>query len=110
MRWQKRLRWPELVPAFAEIPVSNGEILFHKYDDLTVADCTQATEFYIRKAIDILRGWERRRSKVLAGRAGRAIVWARVFRCRYISLIGAKNVTESDMPFPNLCWDDEQTE
>lgn len=97
--WQRKLRWPELVPKYIEIPDATGEVLFHLYQSMTVSLCEQATEFYTRLAEAAISRWHRNHSKKTARTAARNIIWARICRCRYFSLTGAENPTESDMPF-----------
>lgn len=97
--WQRRLRWPELVPAWAEMPDADGKIWFHRYQSLTIALCEQATEFHVREARRLIAKWTARPSKGAAREAGRHIVWARIYRCRYFELSSIRNTREADMPF-----------
>jgi len=106
---QRELHWPELVPEWAEFPDDSGRILFHRYETLTVAECEQATEWYSRKARCALERWVTNHSVVTARIAGRNIVYARVFRCKYMSLIGQTDSTEDDMPFAHNQWNEEPT-
>lgn len=100
LNWQRKLQWPKLVPKYAEIPDARGRILWHLYDDLTTALCEQATEFHVRKGRAAIRRWQANRSRRTARAAGRHIVWARIYRCRYLDLCGlAKTCIEDDMPF-----------
>jgi hypothetical protein len=99
-RWQQRLHWPELVPAWAEIPDASGNILWHRYEDLTVALCEQAVEYHVRQATKILSCWPTRHGTTRARTAARHIVWSRIYRCRAIFLMGTDEAaTEDDMPF-----------
>lgn len=96
--WQERLDWPRLVPAWAEIPGSDGKTYWYQYDDLTPALCEQATEFHIRKARAAIERWNLNQSARTARSAGRHIIWARIYRCRFINLMG-RDPDESEMPF-----------
>jgi hypothetical protein len=99
MHWQRELRWPELVPKYAEIPDANGKILWHLYAHLTTALCEQATEFHVRKGRAAIRRWHTNCSLRTARTAARHIVWARIYRCRYLDLCGiGETCTEDDMP------------
>jgi hypothetical protein len=111
--WERELNWPECVPTYAEIPDHDGYVRWKEYESLTVADCEQAVENYSRLARKKLERAERRNSRRIvtgmsrrtARQVGRMIIWARVFRCRYISLTGQNEATEEDMPFPDLTWE-----
>ncbi len=100
VRWQQELNWPELVPAWAEIPAADGKTYWHRYQDLTVGLCEQATEFHVRKARQAIARFEENGSPRTARAAGRHILWARIFRCRFIGISGdGLPATEVEMPF-----------
>ncbi len=103
IRQQKEdLHWPEFVPAMAELPdPATGTVLWHRYQDLTVALCEQLVA-YNSERVQVIRRSRPSRKKVK--RIAWHILLARVYRCRYISLIGKDDSTEDDMPFAHNQW------
>ena len=93
-----------MVPAYAALPDASGRDLYYRYHELTVALCEQLVEHHSRIARTILtkRYWMRSRGRTED--AARHILLARLFRCRYIQLIGQEDSTEDDMPFAHNQW------
>lgn len=106
IREQESLRWPEFVPAYAEIPRPGGKTVWQSYENLTIADCEQLVEHHSRKAIKAIERFEQTRSKISARTAGHHIIYARLYRCTYLSLMGIEDSTEDDLPFP--CRENDQ--
>ena len=80
----QEMDWPNMVPAYAEIPQRKGGALWKHHDALTVADCEQLTEHHTRAA---RRQWESFLAKpnpAKAKRFGFHAVRANVYRCTYI--------------------------
>jgi hypothetical protein len=100
IRQQQKMGWPESVPAFAEFPAADGRKLWCHYRDLTVSLCEQLVEFHSRKARTAIATWHKTKSTNARARAGKNIIYARLYRCRYLSLMGIEDSTEDDMPFP----------
>lgn len=98
---QTAMGWPDLVPANAEMP--NGR--WKRYANLNVGDCEQLVEFLARKARKSIATWCRTRTTRARRAAGRSILYARLYRCRYIELTGQENTTEADMPLP-FSWEE----
>lgn len=96
IRQQVDLNWPESVPKYVEIPNADGEVLFHLYEDLGPIEFEQATEYHIREAVKRLER-KRGRPNVIAA----LILRARIYRCKYLSLMGIDETSEDDMPFSN---------
>lgn len=107
VRQQAAMGWPEMVPAFAELPDASGVVWFRRFQDLTVGLCEQLVEHHRRRASSILthRDWIPSRGRLED--VARHILFARLFRCRYIQLIGQENATEADMPFAHNQWEGE---
>lgn len=100
MKQQAAMGWPDMVPAFVELPDASGIEKYHCYQDLTVGLCEQAVEHHSKVARLILsKGWRGRR-----GNVARHILLARLVRCRYIQLTGKQDSTEDDMPFAHNRW------
>lgn len=100
IRQQERMGWPEWVPAYAEVPDSKGKYHVYRHQDLTVALCEQLTEHHHRKSLKAIARWQKTGSIHSLRTAGKNIVYARLYRCRYIQLTGKTDSTEADMPLP----------
>ncbi len=97
LKMQDDLNWPESVPAFVEIPNADGEILFHRYQECGLGEFEQATEYNVREAKRLLKKWSRGRSKKIA----RHILLARIYRCKFISLMDCEETADDELPFEN---------
>ena len=99
-RQESRMRWPEYVPAFAEVPHPDGDDRFVAWSDLNVAMCEQLVEHHRRKAskaiVQFMKTCGRRGLRV----AAKNILYARLYRCRYLTLLGKADSTEDELPFP----------
>lgn len=104
VRQQTAMGWPDMVPAWAVLPDAAGLDKYYRHQDLTVAHCEQLVEHHARTARSILAGgrWARNRGKIED--AARHILMARLYRCRYIQLIGQQDSTEDDIPFAHNRW------
>jgi hypothetical protein len=100
VRQQELMGWPEYVPKYAEFKNGSGKIVFKEHARLTVGDCEQLVEFHSRRANIALKYWREDGSASWRRNAAKSIVYARLYRCRYIQLIGKTDSTEADMPFP----------
>lgn len=100
VRQQDLMGWPDMVPAYAEVPHPDGEARFWRYQDLTVATCEQLVEHHTRQARAALERFAKRETRKSLRAAGRHIVYARLYRCTYMSLTGQEDFDESEMPFP----------
>jgi hypothetical protein len=97
---ERRMDYPDFVPTYAEVPHPDGVTRFKHRHSLTVADCEQLVEFHTRRARSAITTWDRTRSRQAAGKAGKNILYARLYRCLYMTLTGVVEVNEADMPFP----------
>lgn len=104
IRQQTKMGWPDLRPAFAEMP--NG--CFKRFDDLNAGDCEQLVEHYSRKAHRAITKWMETRSPKWIAKAAHHILYARLYRCDYITIMGIEGTTEADMPFPCMTEDEIQ--
>lgn len=104
VRQQELMGWPEFVPAYAEIRKADGHTYFDHHENLTVGDCEQLSEQYHRKSLKALETWKRTGTVRSLRAAGKSILYARLYRCRYLQLTGKTDSAESDMPMP-LCHD-----
>jgi hypothetical protein len=104
IRQQTKMGWPEMVPAWVELPDASGVDRYHRYQDVTIGLCDQLVEHHTRLARFILtkRYWVRSHGRLED--LARHILLARLFRCRYIQLIGKEDSTEDDMPFAHNRW------
>jgi len=96
---QARMGWPDRVPAWVEVPSAAGRILWHRYQNLTIALCLQAQEHQERKArraLERLVVWP---SASTLRRIAHHVVRARLYACTYIQLVGQQGSTEDDVPF-----------
>ncbi len=100
VRQQKLMGWPDIVPAYAECPDANGEMRWYAHNELDVGMCEQLVEFYSRKAQKAMATWGRTGSVRSLRSTGKNILYARLYRCRYIQLTGQTDTTEADMPLP----------
>jgi len=96
---QARMGWPDRVPAWVEVPHADGRILWHRYQDLTIALCLQAREHQERKAKRALERMVYRPSATTLRRIAHHVVRARLYACTYIQLVGQQDSAEDDMPF-----------
>lgn len=88
--------WPHQVPGYVQL----SETTFVKWEELTVAYCEQATEFYIRKARTAIRASIRRpTSHKRVETAADHIIRSRILRCQYITLLGSPATNEDEMAF-----------
>lgn len=95
VRQQDEMGWPEMVPAWAELPTK----LFKCHRDLNVGDCEQIVEWRTRRAHKWLRRFMATQDPMAMKNAARNILLARLYRCQYFTLIGKTHPTEADMPF-----------
>ena len=100
VRQQNLMGWPDTVPAYAEVPDARGQIHLCHYEDLTIALCEQLTEHHHRKSLKAIQRYLATGSVHSLRTAGKNIVYARLYRCRYIQLTGKTDSTEDDMPLP----------
>lgn len=100
VRQQELMGWPEMVPAYAEYPDANGNMLWDHFEKLNVAICEQLVEHHSRKATKALNTYQLTHSTRSLRSAGKNILYARLYRCRYLTLLGKTDSTEADMPFP----------
>lgn len=109
VRQQEKMGWPEMVPAYAEIKKADGKTYFKPYENLTVGDCEQLVQQNIDAAWRALDRYAGNSSQRTLKRAAHFVLYARLYRCTYISLTGKTDSTEADMPFPQMS-DDEIAE
>lgn len=100
VRQQEKMGWPDLVPAFAEIKRADGKTSFMKHGSLTVSDCEQLVQQHVDAAWKALDRYAANSSQRTLKRAAHHVLYARLYRCTYISLTGKEDSTEIDMPFP----------
>lgn len=100
VRQQQIMGWPDRVPAWAPIRGKDGVTRYERFENLTVADCEQLAEQFTRRARSALATYGKHCSARSLRMAGKAVLYARLYRCQYITLIGKKDSTEADMPFP----------
>jgi hypothetical protein len=109
VRQQDLMGWPDSVPKYAEVPHPDGEARFWLYQDLTVAACEQLVEHHTRQARAALRRYEISQAVRSLRKAGRNILYARLYRCKYMELIGREDFGEEEMPFPVMKWPPTET-
>lgn len=100
IRQQELMGWPEMVPAWSEFTCGDGTRIFIAWEDLTVAHCEQLVEQHSRSARKAIERWMACHSSAVLRAAGYSIIRARLYRTQYFVLMGMKNTTEADMPFP----------
>lgn len=98
VRQQELMGWPDMVPAYVELPDAMGQVRMKCFHDLNVSDCEQATEFYLRRARRAYATFLKTGTKNACTRAGKNLLYARLYRCEYIGKLGIEDSTEADMP------------
>lgn len=106
VRQQEEMGWPDCVPRRVELPPDpvTRKVLWHYFATLSVAQCEQLVEHHIRRARACMQTLRWTPSGSGLKRIAHHILYARLFRCNYISLIGQENSTEDDMPFAHNEW------
>ncbi len=103
IREQERMGWPDSVPYYADLPVPVNKSILKRYHDLNVGDCEQLVENHVRKARRAIERFGTTKSPTTARTAGHHILYARLYRCLYFTLLGVTvdETYEADMPFPH---------
>lgn len=102
VRQQEAMGWPDMVPAYVEIPQADGSMVWDHYHNITVGIAEQLVEHHTRLGRAAICKWLVSPTRYMLRKAGRNILYARLYRCRYLQLIGKTDSTEADMPFPCL--------
>lgn len=97
---QDEMGWPEMVPKYANWRDADGKEWWTEHKNLSVSICEQIVEWRTRLARRAIREYKKSPDAKWRHRAGRNILYARLYRCQYLSLIGKSDSTEADMPFP----------
>lgn len=101
VRQQEALGWPEVVPAYAEVPRPGGKVVFKTHAALTVADCEQLVEHHARQARAAIARFTNTESPTTAKSAGWHILRTRLYRCEYLGKTEQSDPDEQQFPFAN---------
>lgn len=101
-RQRAKMGWPGIVPGYCEFIKADGKTYFCQWKNITVSVCEQAAEWRIRQAMTTIKTFEESGTLQAARKAGKAILYARIYKAKSLLLMGAKDVWEDDLPFPYM--------